>query len=236
MDRPQPVSAELEADLESLRKINRHFGSYTLVRKFFRRWLVPGRTYRILDLATGSGDIPRLIVDMARTRGIGVRIDAVDFQPATLEIARRWSRDYPEISFVRGDIRTYDDELTYDIVYCSLALHHFSDEDAAKVLRRARTLSHDKVLVADLERTWITRFGVKLITTLFFRAPMTRHDATVSVQRAFSFRELEALAEAAGWESFGHRRFFPARQAIWMEMRQIAPAIDLGGTALDFAT
>jgi hypothetical protein len=46
---------------------------------------------------------------------------------------------------------------------------------------------------------------------------MTRHDAAVSARHAFSFRELRALAVASGWHPSGHRRFFPARQAIWME-------------------
>ena len=62
MDRPQPVSAELLSDLRNLRALNRYFGSYRLVRYFLRRWIRPGDRLRILDLATGSGDIPRLVV------------------------------------------------------------------------------------------------------------------------------------------------------------------------------
>ena len=66
MDRPQPVSAELERDLERLRQLNRWFGSYRLVSTFMRRWILPGAQMRVVDLATGSGDIPRLLVDHAR--------------------------------------------------------------------------------------------------------------------------------------------------------------------------
>jgi hypothetical protein len=46
---------------------------------------------------------------------------------------------------------------------------------------------------------------------------MTRHDARVSMERAFSFREMHQLARAASWSGFGHRRFRFARQAIWLE-------------------
>jgi len=66
MDRPQPVTPELERDLANLRSFNRWFGSHRLVRRFLQRWLRPNGTARILDVATGSGDIPRLIVDHAR--------------------------------------------------------------------------------------------------------------------------------------------------------------------------
>src|SRR5881394_2615392 len=66
MDRPQPVSAELERDLERLRQLNRWFGSHRLVLNFMRRWIKPHTRTRIVDLATGSGDIPRLIANYAR--------------------------------------------------------------------------------------------------------------------------------------------------------------------------
>src|SRR2546423_5296641 len=62
---------------------------------------------RILDLGTGSGDIPRLIVDYARSVGAMVAVDAVDQQPSTLEIARSLSRDYPEIEFIEGDVLSF---------------------------------------------------------------------------------------------------------------------------------
>src|SRR3989442_1311929 len=96
MERPQPVSEELETDLLNLVSLNRHFGSHRLVRKFLSRWFAPGNSYRVLDLATGAGDIPRVIADWARARDISVRIDAVDANPSTLEIARKHSGGYPE--------------------------------------------------------------------------------------------------------------------------------------------
>src|SRR5207302_2155144 len=99
MDRPQPVTPELERDLANLRSLNRWFGSHRLVRHFLRRWLRPNGKARILDVATGSGDIPRLIVDHARRQNVSVEIDAIDQQESTIEIARRLSIGYPEIDF-----------------------------------------------------------------------------------------------------------------------------------------
>ncbi|HEX4083558.1 MAG TPA: methyltransferase domain-containing protein [Chthoniobacteraceae bacterium] len=235
LDIAQPVNPNLEASLQSLRVLNQYFGAYSLVRHFMRRWLERGRTYRLLDLATGFGDIPRMIVCWARRHGISVRVDAVDLQPATLEIARRASAGFPEIHYFRADARNYCEAMTYDVVCCSLALHHFSDMDAMKVLRRACELSHDKVLVADLERNWFTWACVQAVTAVATRDPMTRHDAKLSVKRAFSYQELGDLAHEAGWRNFGHARFVPARQAIWMCSHHEAPTMDLG-TALDFAT
>ena len=236
LDLEQPVNPELEKSLASLRVLNRYFGAYSLVRHYLRRWLVQGRSYRILDLATGSGDIPRMMVVWARKHRISLQIDAVDLQPSILEVARRESRGFPEIHFMRADARNYEDAMTYDMVCCSLALHHFSNEDAVKVLRRACEMSHDKVLVADLERSWFTWACVEAVTTFAVHDQMTRHDGRISVQRAFSYAEMGELAVAAGWRNFGHARFIPARQAIWLCARHEAPVVDLGATGLDFAT
>ena len=217
MDRPQPVSRELEDDLRNIRALNRYFGSYHLIRHFLRRWIKPDDRLRIVDLATGSGDIPRLIVDYARSIGAVVTIDAFDRQPATLEIAQHLSVSYPEISFTERDILEFEPADPYDLVLCSLVLHHFSEDDAVRVLRGSRELSKRFVLVSDLRRGLLGSVGVYLLTTLVFRNPMTRHDARASAARAFSFQEFRSLAERAGWKNLGHKKFHFARQAIWLE-------------------
>src|SRR4051812_48303229 len=89
MDVPQPVTPELEKDLDNLVSLNRYFGSHRLVRAFADCWFHKGETYRVLDICTGAGDIPRLLVDYARKRGIRLTIDAIDASEATLAIAKK---------------------------------------------------------------------------------------------------------------------------------------------------
>ena len=217
MDRPQPVTPELEGDLANLRSLNRWFGSHQLVRHFLRRWLKPNEKARILDVATGSGDIPRLIVNHARRQHFSVQIDAIDQQASTIEIARQLSTGYPEISFSCADLFDWNPVERYDVVLCSLALHHFSDDDALSVLRKLRELSRGAVLVADLRRARWLSVAVFLATAMFYREPMTKSDARVSAARAFSFVEMRELAKRGGWKDFGHRKFAVGRQAIWIE-------------------
>jgi len=231
MDRPQPVSPELEADLLNLVSLNRHFGSHRLVRRFLSRWLVPGEVYRVLDLATGAGDIPRVIADWARARGATVRIDAVDANPSTLEIARKHAADYPEIDFIHGDVLAYETRQSYDLVCCSLALHHFGEADAVKLLRTCSELSNRFVLVADLERSLAALASIYALTALIYRDPMTQFDGRTSARRAFSFAEFRALAEAAGWKDFGHARYLFCRQALWLDRRELGDIPDV--VALD---
>jgi 2-polyprenyl-3-methyl-5-hydroxy-6-metoxy-1,4-benzoquinol methylase len=216
MDRPQPVTSELERDLANIRSFNRWFGSYRQVRHFLSRWLKPNGNARILDVATGSGDIPRLIVDFARRHNVSVRIAAIDQQSSTIEIARRLSADYREIDFFCANLFEWNPPERYEIVHCSLALHHFSDDDAVRVLRKCRELSRAKVLIADLRRSRWLSVGVYLLTAAIYRNAMTKTDARLSAARAFSCNEMRELAERAGWRNFGHRKFPIGRQAIWL--------------------
>jgi 2-polyprenyl-3-methyl-5-hydroxy-6-metoxy-1,4-benzoquinol methylase len=217
MDRPQPVSAELERDLENLRDLNRWFGGYALISLFLSSWVKRGERLRVVDLATGSGDIPRLIAEYGRKIGAELRIDALDRQPATLEIAKKLSANYPEINFIESDILEWNPPEAYDFVLCTLALHHFSEDDAVRVLKRCRELSRKFVLVSDLRRGWLATVGVYLLTATMFREPMTKFDGRLSAARAFSFSEMNLLAQRAGWTNFGHKTFPFARQAIWLE-------------------
>jgi 2-polyprenyl-3-methyl-5-hydroxy-6-metoxy-1,4-benzoquinol methylase len=217
MDRPQPVSAELERDLQNLRDLNRWFGSYSLVLNFLNRWIKPGAYLQIVDLATGSGDIPRLIVDYGRKVGATLEITALDQQASTLEIARKLSVGYSEIDFIEGNILEWRASAPYDLVLCTLALHHFDEENAIRLLGRCRELSRKFVLVSDLRRGPLTNIGVWLLTATIFRDAMTKYAARLSAARAFSFSEMDELARRAGWQDFGHKNFRFGRQAMWLE-------------------
>src|SRR4051812_39193159 len=102
MDRPQPVSDELETTLRQLEFLNRHFGGHGVMRSFLKRWYRKGSDARVLDLATGGGDYPRVVADWGRQHGVRMQVDGVDASPSILRIASRMSADYPEIAYRVG--------------------------------------------------------------------------------------------------------------------------------------
>jgi ubiquinone/menaquinone biosynthesis C-methylase UbiE len=216
MDVAATPSEDLREDLQNLETLNRWFGGWGLVAKVVTRWWHPERKWKIVDLATGYGDIPRHLVRLARKQGIPVEITAVEFNPATLFLAREASRDFDEIVFVAGDIRNCPIPRDTDILLCSLALHHFSREDAVGILRRMKSSGARHVLVTDLWRNRWLQFGVWLLTATILRAPMTRHDARVSVRRAFSRAEMESMAREAGWQSYEWSHSGGVRQSMWI--------------------
>jgi SAM-dependent methyltransferase len=218
MDRPQPVSAELERTLKELEFLNRHFGGHGLMRRFLKQWFRPGEEARVLDLATGGGDYPRVTAEWGRNHGVRMRIEGVDASPSIARIARIYSVGYPEIEYSVADALSFGGRGEYDLVHCSLALHHFSDGDAVALLRRCRELSRRYVLVTDLERSRFTRIAVRFANLALRHGQITCEDGNTSARRAFTFAEADTLARRAGWSRFGHHRFLFCRQALWLEL------------------
>lgn len=219
MDEVTALTPELERDLDALASINRNFGGQAVWAHFAERWIRPGDRLRIVDLATGGGDGPRFLAQWARKVQAEVTIVGVDFQGPTLAYAARRSADFPEISWREGDIRSFEGapEERFDFAFCSLALHHFSEDDAVRILERTRLLGARGALVTDLERGFVCTVGAWLLTAFLYRDPMTKNDARMSARRAFSAAELRSLAARAGWENVRHRSFAFARQAVWLE-------------------
>lgn len=186
MDRAQPVSEELANTLRELEGMNRRFGGHRYVRRFLEQRLRPGHTYRVLDLATGGGDFPRVMVDWARERRVHLVIDAVDANEAIVELAREFGEEYPEIRFQVGDALRFRSSHFYDLVHCSLTMHHFTTEEAVGFLGQCRNLSKEFVLITDLRRSLLARLGVHLVNVLGGHEQMTRKDGDTSARRALS--------------------------------------------------
>jgi ubiquinone/menaquinone biosynthesis C-methylase UbiE len=210
MDVAEEATPGLERDLLNLESLNRHFGAHRVVLKKLGPLLRERQPLRILDLATGGGDIPRAIVREARACQCPISVTAVDRQEATLRIAKIFSGDFP-------DIIGFEPDEPVDVVMCNLALHHFEESDVIRILRRCRLQAGRAALVTDLRRSLLAQAAIVGVTELFYREPMTRHDARVSAGRAFSYAELHRLAVAAGWWDFEHRRCPFFRQMLWLE-------------------
>ena len=214
MDMPGVDPVALSDDLKNLRTINRYFGGLAAIRLALRRFLneMPReKSVEILDFATASADHPVDIVERLRSEGRTVRVTGVDINPGMLDIARSRTSQYPNIRIERCDIlNPHFPDKSFDIVICSLALHHFSRHDALNILRHMSRLSRVGIIVNDLRRSWIGAWTAWVYTHLTTRNRLTLNDSYISVLRAFTDGELHELAGEAGLRQFAvvRRPFF----------------------------
>ncbi|MGI8589140.1 MAG: methyltransferase domain-containing protein [Chloroflexia bacterium] len=158
-----------------------------------------GRPLSLLDLATGSGDIPRAVVRWCRRRAIPCSILATDISPEVLEEARRQTRAYPEIRVMAVDARRPPFAPgSFDVVTCSLALHHLDAEGATETLGNMARLARCGFIVNDVERSWPAYLASVALVYGITRNRLTRHDGPASVKRAYTRAEIRRMAADAG--------------------------------------
>jgi 2-polyprenyl-3-methyl-5-hydroxy-6-metoxy-1,4-benzoquinol methylase len=186
-----PVMDELEV-------INRFLGGYQVFYDAFSQiQLDPGM--RISDWGCGGGDSLRELARWARQKSLPLSFVGIDATKTAVEYAREHSVHYPEISYLHYDVM--DQRMAgerFDVVISSLFTHHFTDKEWVGLISRMYHCAEHAVIINDLHRHWFAYHAIGLLTGLFSRSEMVRHDSRLSVLRGFRRLELEAMLREAG--------------------------------------
>lgn len=222
MDEPDQDPEELGRSLVDLRHVNRWLGGYRVVLRHLAALVArhPRPSYRVLDVATGSADIPLKVAAWARARGVRMQIVATDNHPTTLDFARRHAAGDADVRVEPADaLRLPYDDGAFDFAMCSTALHHFDARgDLLRVLGEMHRVARIGGLINDLRRSRPAYVGARLLAMTFWRRhPVTAHDGPLSVRRAFTPAELADLARAAALPGARVHRHEPFRVALVWE-------------------
>lgn len=215
MDDPACDAVELAGALDALSAANRWLGGLSAVARPLERALAgrPPGPIDLLDVGTGSGDIPRALGRRLRAAGWSPRFCLTDNHAATLRIARRRARHPvrpglgPSVGDGAGEtwfVRLAAPRLpfstgAFDVALAGTMLHHLETPAAAAFLRELDRVSRLGWVVADLRRGLPGRLAIHLLgATIWRRNTTARIDGRTSIRRAFAAREVEELLEEAG--------------------------------------
>ena len=182
--------------LDKLEAINRLLGGNSVTIKGLKKLLKTqskSKVIKILDLGCGNGDILRDVAKFGRNNNYRFKLMGIDANYAAIEYAKELSKNYPELSFETIDIFSEGfKEQTYDIILCTLFLHHFKNEELISFLKPTVQKATIGVVVNDLHRHRLAYYLFKLIG-LFIENKMVRKDGLTSVLRAFKRKDLETI-------------------------------------------
>lgn len=204
IDNPDADAGLLRDELKSIRTINRLFGGYLAIRRGMRMLMadIKKDELTVLDLGTGSADLPVYLLEIGRRLKRRIHITAVDNHQRVLEVARERTKQYPEITIQAGDLLNLNfSPGAFDVVICSLTLHHFSRGDAIQIIRSMNLLCRIGFLVNDLSRSRIAAWTTKAYTGLTTRNRMTLTDSYLSVLRGFTPDEMREMVAEAGLQN-----------------------------------
>ncbi len=202
MDQPDVPRGELAAALRFIRFVNRRLGGERALLGHLKRWSrnwPRDRVVTLLDVATGSADLPVAAVRWARERGFDLRVTGVDLHATTLEFAREHvdrNRDVADaVTLIEADALKLTDRFaseSFDYVHAGLFLHHLGELEALTMLRIMDRLARVGIVWNDLVRSAKALAVTRLVTLA--TSPIVRHDATMSVRTGFTRKEVLDMA------------------------------------------
>ncbi|APY08401.1 methyltransferase [Winogradskyella sp. J14-2] len=199
------MKGELLRDtLDKLGKINKWLGGNRITLKGIKQLLEgqpKDKTYTIIDLGCGHGDILRLIANFGRQNNYQFKLIGIDANQDAIDYANQLSLDYDELTFNNVDI--FSDEfkrLKYDIALSTLFLHHFDEEEIRLLLQTIATNANLGIVINDLHRNKLA-YGLFKLLGLAISNPMIVKDGLTSILRAFKREELKQLSKELNLKS-----------------------------------
>jgi len=210
MDDPGVDREDLAASLKYIRLVNRLAGGSAALIAHLERWSgrwPKDRPVTLLDVATGSGDIPLAARRWAKDRGFDLRITAIDLHEKTLELARAHVAGDDGVTVLRADALDLDSRFeprSFDYAHAGMFLHHLRDGQIEVVLRSMDRVARAGLVWNDLVRS---RLQHALISLMVVGQPwIVRHDARVSVRAGFTREDCEGFARRLGLPYLGYHR------------------------------
>ncbi|HQT62242.1 MAG TPA: methyltransferase domain-containing protein [Acidiphilium sp.] len=201
MDDPELDPAIYRRCLADLARVNR----VTMTHRATLAWLdralragPGGRTFTLLDLASGHGDKLRAIAALAARRGWRAELIGVDLNPRATAAAMAATPPDAPIRYVTADALRYTPPTPPDFIVSSQFTHHLADAEVIELLGRVAAMARQGWLIADLHRHAVPYYGFRWLARLAGWHEIVRRDGTASIARGFTRRDWQACLDAAG--------------------------------------
>ncbi|MBQ4802216.1 methyltransferase domain-containing protein [Aquimarina sp. MMG015] len=202
MDDPQVNEKDLAVALRDISRVNKLLGGNSITINSVLNKIKSKDNkseWIITDLGCGDGQMLRQLADVFRKRGIKAKLIGIDNNDKCLLHAENLSKPYTEISYKNADILTLTKEnFSCDIIICTLTLHHFTDEEIKKVLKKSLELVSESLIINDIHRNTWSYYLFKIFSYFFIKGYIAKNDGLVSIKRGFKRKELVSFAKDLG--------------------------------------
>ncbi|MDD2820834.1 MAG: methyltransferase domain-containing protein [Flavobacterium sp.] len=185
--------------LDKIAKINQLLGGNQLTLRGIQELMTTITTAKeltIIDVGCGNGDMLRTIADFGLKNDLEFKLIGIDANAFTINHARKLSKYYPNITYLCKDV--FDEpfsKLKYDIVLCTLTLHHFKEDEIMKLMTLFYANSTIGIVINDLHRSAVAYRLFQALCWVFRLNEMSREDGLTSILRGFKKEELIRFSE-----------------------------------------
>jgi SAM-dependent methyltransferase len=206
--------AEYESCIIELQRVNRWLGDAHALRVSLLADIEAAdqRTFSVLDIGAGSGELLRVIARWARESGSSAFLVGLELNARSAAAIFNESRPYERLNAVRGDAfcLPFRDK-QFDYVMSSLFTHHFSDSEVVTLLKEMARVARCGIYVIDLHRHPVAYLLYTTVGRLMLHSRLLREDGALSILKSFKPAELLELGKRAGLTDVVVERHFPYR-------------------------
>ncbi len=199
-------SEELIGALDQIASINQLLGGNKLTLHGIKELLKntdTSKTITIADIGCGNGDMLRMLAKYGKKQNLSFKLIGIDANAFTIDYAKKLSKDFSNIEYLCMDIFSEDfNQLQYDIVLCTLTLHHFTTAQIADVMNVLNKNATIGIVVNDLHRSKIAYRLFELVSVVFNLNKMSRNDGLISILKGFKKNELEHFSEKLNLKNY----------------------------------
>ncbi|TWU36117.1 hypothetical protein Poly41_38700 [Novipirellula artificiosorum] len=219
MDDPSLPESDRRWALAGLSRINRLSGVADVLLHQLQHYArsLPERPLRVLDLASGEGDLPihwalKAKLANAKHADWDLCVTASDSCDRAIEQQqRRAEQAGVGIRSLQMDCLNVPLPSGFDVIVCSLLMHQLDESQVFRLLQAMQLASTRAMLVCDFERTRWNLAIIKTASHLLTRSPVFHHDSAISVKSAFTREEFARIARAALTRPVRIRSVVPCR-------------------------
>ncbi|MFM2369538.1 MAG: hypothetical protein RL619_1848 [Bacteroidota bacterium] len=192
--------------LDKIAQINQLLGGNKLTLRGVQsliRNVSKSNEIRVVDVGCGNGDMLRTLADFGLKNNLKFQLIGIDANNFTIKHAQKLSEKYSNISFRCEDI--FDKpfiELKYDIILCTLTLHHFKDDEIIYLLNIFNTNSNVGIVINDLQRSAVAYRLFQVLCFVFRLNDMSREDGLISILRGFKKEELVNFSQKLNFSNY----------------------------------
>jgi len=197
---------ELQAALDQIARINQLLGGNKVtlngIKEFLKK-VDSSKTITIADVGCGNGDMLRMLAEYGLKKNYNFKLIGIDANAFTVNYAKTLSNEYANIEYICLDIFSEDfAKIKYDIVLCTLTLHHFTNEQILNIIAIFNNNASMGIIVNDLHRSKLSYKLFEIICMLFNLSKMSREDGLVSILRGFKKNELEEFSKKLNLKNY----------------------------------
>ncbi|MNS75182.1 hypothetical protein D3C72_1086860 [compost metagenome] len=197
---------ELIGALDQIASINQLLGGNKLTLHGIKELLKKAdtsKTITVADIGCGNGDMLRMLAKYGKKQNLNFKLIGIDANAFTIDYARKLSKDFSNIEYLCMDIFSEEfNQLKYDIVLCTLTLHHFTSNQIADVMNTLNKNASIGIVVNDLHRSKLAYRLFELIGFVFNLNNMSRNDGLISILKGFKKKELESLSQKLNLKNY----------------------------------